>query len=221
MLICPQQVRWPAPNVNVGIGGDKVLISGLHWEMLHKAIDELRSVVRKAWTCVEAISADTSLSTEAKRTKKARMADQLISELVNSKALSAAKEMITRQTVKLQENIAQRLKRAADANDVTAAPKLWDTLKQLSGAARLVWLNKQASNLSVAYLLLAPSQDCSGLSDSEVAFLRKKAETQAAPEVVKERDETLKALGEAERGQRAAIEQIRKAAGVTNIHREK
>jgi hypothetical protein len=71
--------------------------------------------------------------------------------------------------------------------------------------------------LSVAYPLLAASQDSSGLSDSEVAFLRKKTETRAAPEIAKERDETLKALGEAERGRRAAIEQIRKAAGLTNF----
>ena len=47
--------------------------------------------------------------------------------------------------------------------------------------------------------------------------MRKKTETRAAPEIAKERDETLKALGEAERGRRAAIEQIRKAAGLTNF----
>jgi hypothetical protein len=215
-LICPQQVRWPTPNVNFGFSDDKTTISGMQWEVLHNAVDELRSVVRKAWACIDEIEAERNLSAEAKRAKKARIVDQLIAELQNP-SLSAAKEIIARQLAKWQEMIAASMRRAA--SDAIVDPKLWDGLKQLSGAARLVWLNKQASDLSTVYALLRAPQACSGLSDSEVAFVRKKAEANATPEIVKERDETLKALAEAEGGRRAAIEQIRKRASIVGPNR--
>jgi hypothetical protein len=215
-LICPQQVRWPTLNVNFGFSGDKTTISGMQWEVLHNAVGELRSVVRKAWACMDAIQAERNLSAEAKRAKKARIVDQLIAELETSKALSAAKEMIARQLAKWQESLALKIKPAAN---VPVDAKLWDGLKTLRGAARLVWLNEHASDPRIASALLSVPRASSGLSDSEATFLRKKAETQAAPEIVKQRDETLKALAEAEGGRRAAIEQIRKRASIVGPNR--
>jgi hypothetical protein len=95
--ICPQQARWPVPNVKVGVAGDKLTISGLHWEKLHDAVNEARSLVREAWAELDAIDADQTLSSDEKRHKKARVATVRATELAKAKAFTAAKDMIAAQ----------------------------------------------------------------------------------------------------------------------------
>jgi hypothetical protein len=55
----------------------------------------------------------------------------------------------------------------------------------------------------------------SGLTDAEVAVIKSRVEQHIAPDVVKERDVTLKALEQAEAGVQTAMRKIAERAGLT------
>jgi hypothetical protein len=65
-LVCPEQSRWPTPDVEVSLKGDKPTAKGLHWERLHATADEARNRVAKAWSDIDEIDSDADLSAEGK-----------------------------------------------------------------------------------------------------------------------------------------------------------
>jgi hypothetical protein len=90
-LVCPEQSRWPTPDVEVSLKGDKPTAKGLHWERLHATADEARNRVAKAWSDIDEIDSDADLSAEGKARKKKRVASEAIVALEKSKMLASAK----------------------------------------------------------------------------------------------------------------------------------
>jgi hypothetical protein len=65
--IIPQQVRWPAPEY-------------LHWQRLHEAANEARARVSKAYTQMDEIDRNASLSSDIKYRRRCEIADQAIAD---------------------------------------------------------------------------------------------------------------------------------------------
>lgn len=69
-LICPQQARWPRPDVDVTRNGNTFEMRGGQWSKLHAVPDEARERVSKAWAAIDEIDADRDLSSEGRARKR-------------------------------------------------------------------------------------------------------------------------------------------------------
>jgi hypothetical protein len=65
--ICPHQIRWPK--------------DALHWRKLHEAADEARARVTEAYTEMDEIERNASLSSDIKYRRRCEIADQAIAKL--------------------------------------------------------------------------------------------------------------------------------------------
>ena len=80
---------------------------------------------------------------------------------------------------------------------------------------KLGFLEKHATDPVVAAAILGAPGFLSGLTDTELTFVKQNVEQHMAPEVTKARDATLKAMKEAEAGCQNAIHKIGERAGLS------
>ena len=79
--ICPGQCEWPKPEY-------------LPWQRLHDAANEARARVTKAYTEMDEIDRNASLSSDIKYRRRCEIADQAIADFEASKTLARAREAV-------------------------------------------------------------------------------------------------------------------------------
>jgi len=82
---------------------------------------------------------------------------------------------------------------------------------------KVSFVEKHATDPRVASAVFGAPPFLSGLTEADVALMRTSIEQHVAPEVAKARDDTLKALQEAEQGWQKAIEKISERAGLSKV----
>ena len=199
--IIPQQVRWPAPEY-------------VHWQKLHAVADEARDSVAKAWAAFDAIDKDVDLSAEGKARQKKKVAATAIAEFEQSKTLLGARDAVARQVEKWTEKTGLVLKMPANIVEAVIQSEIRAHLAAMKGG-KLGFLEKHATDPVVAAAILGAPGFLSGLTDTELTFVKQNVEQHMAPEVTKARDATLKAMKEAEAGCQNAIHKIGERAGLS------
>jgi hypothetical protein len=101
--ICPHQIRWPK--------------DALHWRKLHDATNEARARVTKAYTQMDEIDRNASLSSDIKYRRRCEIADQAIADFEASKTLSRAREAV--EIAMSKHNFERVLPEIAQARDAT------------------------------------------------------------------------------------------------------
>jgi hypothetical protein len=81
MMIVPKQASWPAPEL-------------LHWQKLHAVANEARECVSKAYSLMDKIDQDASLSREGKARQRHAVATKAIADCEASKTLARAREAV-------------------------------------------------------------------------------------------------------------------------------
>jgi hypothetical protein len=79
--ICPGQCEWPKTEY-------------VHWQKLHEAVNEARARVTKAYTEMDQIDRNASLSSDIKYRRRCEIADQAIADFEASKTLARAREAV-------------------------------------------------------------------------------------------------------------------------------
>lgn len=92
--ICPRQCRWPKPDVTFSIAGNKPMATGMHWQRLHEAANEVREHVSKAYSVMDQIDCNSALSPDGKCHQRSKTAAEGIADLEASKALARAREAV-------------------------------------------------------------------------------------------------------------------------------
>ena len=87
--ICPGQCEWPKPEY-------------VHWQKLHEAANEARANVTKAYTEMDEIDRNASLSSDIKYRRRCEIADQAIADFEASKTLARARQAIELAMAKYQ-----------------------------------------------------------------------------------------------------------------------
>jgi cell division FtsZ-interacting protein ZapD len=87
--ICPGQCEWPKPEY-------------VHWQKLHEAANEARANVTKAYTEMDKIDRNASLSSDIKCRRRCEIADQAIADFEASKTLARARQAIELAMAKYQ-----------------------------------------------------------------------------------------------------------------------
>ena len=80
-MIVPRQASWPAPE-------------HLHWQRLHKAANEARERVSKAYTQMDEIDRNADFSRDDKYRQRSKTAAQAIADFEASKTLARAREAV-------------------------------------------------------------------------------------------------------------------------------
>jgi len=101
--ICPHQIRWPK--------------DALHWRKLHDATDEARARVTKAYTEMDEIDRNSSLSSDIKYRRRCEIADQAIADFEASKTLARAREAVELALAKRnsEQHVSPEIAEARDA----------------------------------------------------------------------------------------------------------
>ena len=74
----------------------------VHWQKLHEAADEARANVTKAYTEMDKIDRNASLSSDIKYRRRCEIADQAIADFEASKTLARARQAIELAMAKYQ-----------------------------------------------------------------------------------------------------------------------
>lgn len=213
VLICPQQARWPRPDVEVTRKGETFAMRGGQWPKLHAVPEEARERVSEAFAEMEAIEADRDLSNEGRARKKKQVAADVIADFQNSKTLEAAKDVVSRLKAKWAEETGLPVRPPSSIGEAMMQAEIRSHLAAMKGS-KMDFLSKHAIDPRVAGAILGAPPFLSGLTDTEVGVVKSRIERYVAPEIVKEREVTLKALNEAEQGWQRAIEKIGERAGL-------
>jgi chorismate mutase len=202
-MICPKQASWPAPEHS-------------HWQRLHEAADTARQSVSTAYSLMATIDADASLSKEGRAQHRQTIAKQALAEIEKSKALIKARDAVGVCQQQWAKKVGESIKPASDIHTATVAAQIRDRIAAMQGSARMGWLEKHSSDPTIASAILTAPLVLSGLTDVELALVKAKAERAAlSPEVAEAKDAAEKALDQAERGWRQAINAIGARAGLS------
>jgi len=187
----------------------------VHQKALLAATNECGALVREAHAELDKIDGSRDLTSEAKKRQRAELATELIAKLEASKALTRAREAVDYVLQKYEAKINSNLKPATDPQTVGVHAQIRGQLHAMKDVKeRMSFFGRNGSDLTLISAALSAPPYVSGLSDAEVALLRKKLEQHARPEIVDERDFVHKALTEVERGFRAARARIAKRGGL-------
>jgi hypothetical protein len=137
----------------------------------------------------------------------------VIVELEVSKTLARAREAVTYVMDQWKAKMGMVVKPASNISEATVHAQIRDRLAAMKDG-RMGFLEKNASDPVVAAALLTAPQFISGLSDSELALVKRKVEQHVSPKIAEARDATLKAMKETEAGWQSAIRKIAERAGL-------
>ena len=214
-MICPQQSRWPAPNVEVSRNAnDTFTMRGGVWPKLHAVVDEARDRMSKAWIAMDETDADKDLSNEGQVRKKKRLAVDAIGGFQKSQTLQNAIDLVDRQLAKWAEEAGVAIKPPSNFAEAMMQAEIRAHLAAMKGS-KMDFLAARATDPRVASAILGAPPFLSGLTDAEIGVVKTRVEKHVAPEVVNERNATLKALEQAEAGWETAMRKIASRAGLT------
>lgn len=200
--ICPSmETRWEKPETS-------------HWIALHKCGNELRGSVGKTLAAIEAVDRDKGLSSEGKRERKRGIGTKALDELEQPGSVLKAREAVAAQMKRWAEKVAVHVKPAQDHAEAVLHAQIREKVGNLK-EGRLTFLQKHASDPTVASALLEAPPFLSNLSEAELAQLRIEVEKKyLSPEIVEAKGKVTNALLETERSLRAGQAMIRNSAGV-------
>lgn len=214
--IVPQQARWPEPNTEASLVGDRPTLRGLHWEKLHACADEARQRVAQVRAAFDAIDNDSDLSKEGRDRKKKTYAADAIADFQRSKALLGAKDTVERQLAEWAKETGLTIKEAANIGEAVMYAEVrahFAAIKE--NHDRITFFEKHATDPRVASAVLGAPSFLSALTDADIVLVQTRVERHVAPEIAKARDDTLKAMADAEQGWQNAIHKIAERAGLT------
>ena len=197
--IVPTQARWPEPQV-------------LHWIKLHACADEARDRVAQAWAAMAEIDNNGDLCPDGKQRRKQEVALEALAQFEKSNTLAAAKEAAHRQLDKWAEKTGLSVKTPMNFAEAMVGAEIRAHLAAMK-QNRIGFLEKHATDPVVASAVLGAPGFLSGLSENDVAFVKKRVEKHVAPEITKARDATLKGVKEAEEGWQRAKDKIGERVG--------
>jgi hypothetical protein len=177
--------------------------------------NEGTALVREAHAKLDKIDGNRDLTPEAKKRQRAELVSALIGKLDASATRTRAREAADYVLQKYEHKIDSNLKPATDAQSVGVHAQIRSQLLAMKDPKeRMSFFERLGGDLTLISAALSAPPYVSGLSDAEVALLRKKLEQQAPVEIIKERDFVQTALAEIERGWRAAKARIAKRGGL-------
>jgi hypothetical protein len=215
--ICPSRESWPVPDNNkFSIAGDKPTMDsvGLHWSALGHTVDDARERTLKACGAMAAVDEDPKLSHQGKAAEKASIAEAALTSLRKSTNLDKARTAAAKVTQQCAAKVAEVVKPAETPHEASVHAQIRDRLSAMTDG-RMSFLEKNATDPVIASAILTAPAFLSGLSDPELALVKHRVELQAVGfETLEARDETVRALADAEKGFRNAVAEIREAAGL-------
>jgi len=216
--VCPSKDRWPSPDVQVSIMGDRPTIKGgaLHWSALHAAVEDARDRVTKAFAKMAAIDGDRNLSPAGRDLKKREIADAAVASFEKAKTLARARDLVARQVSKWDQQLGLTPEQPATIADAMIQAEIRSHLAALKPGDRMAF-NDAHANAVAAAVLAAPSF-LSGLSPAELGIVKQRAEVRTNRDIAKAKAETAKALQETEAGWLLAIRQITERGGLGRTH---
>jgi hypothetical protein len=188
--IVPQQARWPEPKYT-------------HWQKLHAVPDEARQRVAKAYAAMDAVDKDQNLSVEGKKHARAKVVEQALAELKRSTTLEKARAAVARQQQIWADKFGldEIIRPADDIGMATIHAQVRERVSSMRPEERLGFLQKNAGDAMVAAAILSAPAFLSGLSDSEMLFVKHSIEKRIIPaEIAEARVAVAKALADAEQG---------------------
>jgi hypothetical protein len=199
--ICPHADQWPTEF--------------LHQQALVAAANTAVAFLREAYAQLDRIDQNHDLTPEAKQRRRAVIGGELITKLKTSKTLACAREAAERMLQKYEQKINSILQPATDPQSVGIHAQIRAQLLGMKDPQeRTSFLQRNGTELTLISAALSAPPYLSGLTDAELALLRKNLENQVQPEVIAERDFVQKAMEEVERGWRAAKARIAKRGGL-------
>jgi hypothetical protein len=153
-------------------------------------------------------------SLEGRARQKKKVAAAAVEDFQKSNTLRSAKDLVERQIAKWAEETGLAIKPPANFADVMLQAEIRAHLAAMKGN-KVGFLGNHATDPRVASAVLGAPSFLSGLTDTEVAFVKQKVEQHTAPEIAEARDAALKAMKEAEAGWQRALEKIGEHAGLT------
>jgi hypothetical protein len=206
--VCPAKDDWPSGDVQISIAGDRPTIKGeLHWSALHDCVDDARNRVLQAFGRMAAVDEDKTLSPVGKAEKKREIAEVAIADHAKSKSLDKARASVGTQIKRWDEKL------ALPPGDPAINAEIRRHIAALRPEARMPFVSAHIAEVGPALLSGAPAF-LSGLTPAELGVARHLVEERANPEIAAAKEETTKALADAEQGWRAAVRQISARGGL-------
>jgi hypothetical protein len=186
-----------------------------HQRTLLGAVNEATELMRRAQGKLNHIAANKDLTPEAKKRQWAELAAEVIAELEGSATLIRAREAAEHALQRYEEQISSKLTPATDAATVGVHTQIRDQLRAITDPKdRMNFLARNGNDLALISAVLSAPAYVSGISDAELALLRRNLEQHTDSAIIHERDFVRTALAEVERGYRAARSRISKQAGL-------
>jgi hypothetical protein len=213
--VCPSAKTWPSGEINPSIKGDKPTWGGSPlWNALQVAVGDARSRLTYALAKLSAADEDKKLSTEGKISAKKEIAEEALAGLRKSPTLAKAREVVDKVTQQCASKVTDVVKPAWDVHDAAVHSQIRDRLVAMT-EGRMAFLEKNAADPVISSAILTAPAFLSGLSDAEIALVRRKVELLAVgSEALAARDAAVRALSECEQGWRHAIAQVAQRGGV-------
>jgi hypothetical protein len=147
--------------------------------------------------------------------ERKKVAEKALAAFADSTTLARAQDSVASVTEKWEAKVAGGIKRASDAHEAAVYAKVWDRFGALQAPARMAWLEKHAADPVIASALLTVPSVLCGLTDPELAMVRKKIEAAVLPrEVVEAKVAVRKAMREVETGWERATAKIAARGGL-------
>ena len=100
--ICPRQCSWPKSEY-------------VHWQKLHRAANEARARVSKAYMQMDEIDSNVDLSGDDKYRQRSKVAAQAIAEFDESKTLGRARQAVGLAVANATQHVSPKIAEVGDA----------------------------------------------------------------------------------------------------------
>lgn len=196
--LMPSQSRWPTET--------------LHFIKMHAATDRARELVTQAYQQLAEIDGNNDLSPEGRKRQRAAIGTKALADFQNAKELQLACEGVERQLAKWQEMVGMSIKPASNIAEASIHAQIRDRLHAAKN--KMSFVEQYAADPVVASAIMTAPLCLSGLSDAEVAMVKKKIESHVDPRILEAREQVTKALKECEQGWQRAQQLIAERAGL-------
>jgi hypothetical protein len=213
--ITPQAAGWPKPDYSkTSIMGDKPHVGDpgeIHWGLLHDAVGHARKAALKACGEMSAIDDDRNLSGEGKKLKRQEIGTKAMAALKKSQHLDKARSAVADQVKRWDKELGLMPKAPEGVAEAMQLSEIRSHVVAMSESSRVTFVLKHATDARVVQAVLSGPPFLCGLSDADIAVLKTEI---AKREVAAAKEAALKAVADAERGYRNALNQIRERASL-------
>jgi hypothetical protein len=196
--LMPSRSRWPTET--------------LHFQKMHRVADKVMCLVTETYEQLAEIDANPDLSPDGRKRQRAAIGAKALAEFQSAKELAFACEGVDRQLAVWQGMTGATIKPAANIAEASIHAQIRDRLHATKD--KMSFVEKYAGDPVVASAIMTAPLCLSGLSDAEVAMVRKKIESHVDPRIIEAREQTTKALKETEAGWQRAQQLIAERAGL-------